>query len=161
MCVLAPLQQLTEEFLRGRLAPPALHKNVEDIPVLVDSPPEVMAYTVHRQEHLVQMPLVARPGPPMPELIRRGLAELAAPLPDGFIGDDNPTGEQEFFPIAVAQAEPEVQPDALADDLGGKLVVLGSISRRCAHEASIAYQAGTGPAAQQVDSAFPLSGSKT
>ena len=82
-----------------------------------------MAFLVDREKHLVQVPLVARPGPSMPELIGIGLPELQAPLPDGFIGHDHPTGEQEFFDIAVAETEAEVQPDAIADDLSREAVV--------------------------------------
>jgi hypothetical protein len=82
------LEQLTEECLCGLLVPPALHQNVEDVPLLIDRTPEVMAFPVDRQEHFIQVPLVAELGPSMPELIGIPLAELAAPLPDspGFSG---------------------------------------------------------------------------
>jgi hypothetical protein len=36
---------------------------------------------------------------------------------------DNPAGEEELFHIAVAETEAEVQPDAVADDLGRKSVI--------------------------------------
>ena len=51
------------------------------------------------------------------------LAKLAAPLPDRFIGHEDPAGEQQLFHIPVAQAEAEVEPDAMADDLGRKPMV--------------------------------------
>jgi hypothetical protein len=44
------------------------------------------------------------------------LPKLPAPLADGFIRDDDTTGNQQFFNIAVAQAETAVQPDTVADD---------------------------------------------
>jgi hypothetical protein len=75
------------------------------------------------EKYLVQMPLVAGSGTLAPKFIRIRLAELAAPLPDGFIGHDNPTGEQQFFDIAVAETEAEVQPNAMADDLGREAVM--------------------------------------
>jgi hypothetical protein len=75
------------------------------------------------EKHLIQMPLVAGSGTLARELIRIRLAERAAPLPDGFVGHDQPTGEQEFFDIAVAETETEVQPDAMANDLGREAVV--------------------------------------
>jgi hypothetical protein len=46
------------------------------------------------------------------------LAELAAPLADGFVGDDDPTGEQQLFDVPIAEAEAVIEPDAVADDLG-------------------------------------------
>ena len=109
---MAPLQQLAEKSLRGFLVPPALHQNIEDMSVLIHRPPEIMALALNGEKDLIQVPLVARPGTPAPELIGIWLPELAAPLPDGFIRDDHPTGEQEFFDIAVAEAEAEIQPYA-------------------------------------------------
>jgi hypothetical protein len=86
----------------------------------------------------------------MPEFIRIGLTELAAPLPDGFIGHDNPSGEQEFFDIAVAETEAEVQPDAVADDLGWETVILVAVvGSWCLHAASMPHLT----AARQVDNA--------
>src|SRR5262249_30089965 len=92
--------------------------------VLIHGPPEVVSLATDREEHLVQMPRVARPGAPAPELIRIRLPKLAAPFPDGFVGHDHPAGEQEFFHIAIAEAEPEIEPDGVADDVRWKPVVL-------------------------------------
>jgi hypothetical protein len=77
------LEQLAEEFLGGILVPPPLHQDIKDVPFLVHRPPEIVAFTTDREKDLVQVPLVAGLGPSMPELIGIGLAELAAPLPDG------------------------------------------------------------------------------
>jgi hypothetical protein len=60
----------------------------------------------------------------MAEFIRIGLAEVAAPLPNRFVRHQDPAGEQEFFPIAVAEAEAEIQPHAMADDLCREAVIL-------------------------------------
>jgi hypothetical protein len=69
------------------------------------------------------VPLIAGSETPAPELIGIGLPELQAPLPDGFIGHANPPGEQEFFHIPVAQAEAEIEPDAVANELGREAMV--------------------------------------
>ena len=59
--VLQALEQLLEEAL-GRLgAAPALHQNVEHRAVLVDGAPKVVTLAADADEHLVQVPLVARP----------------------------------------------------------------------------------------------------
>ena len=92
--------------------------------VLIDGPPEIVPCPIDREKHLIQVPLVARPGTSAPELIGIRLAKLPAPLPDGLIGHDDATGEQELFHIAVAEAEPEIEPDAMADDLSRKPVIL-------------------------------------
>ena len=51
------------------------------------------------------MPLVARTGTPPPECIGILLAELVAPLADGFVGHEDPLDEQQLLDIAVAEAE--------------------------------------------------------
>jgi hypothetical protein len=125
--VLAPLEQLAEESLRRLLVPPALHQDIEDMAVLIDGPPQIMPRAINREEHPVQVPLVAGSGTPAPELIGIGLPELQASLPNGLRGHDNPTGEQELFHIAVAQTEAKVEPDAMANDLGWEAVVLVTV----------------------------------
>ena len=91
--------------------------------ILIDGPPQIVPFAVDREKHLVQVPFVARSGTPATELIGIRLPELPAPLPDGFIRHDDPTGEQEFFHIAVAEAEAEIEPDAMADDLSRETMV--------------------------------------
>jgi hypothetical protein len=112
------LQQLAEKLLRRLLVSTVLDKNIQDMAILIDGPPEGVPGPIDRQKHLVQVPLIAGSGTLAPELIGIGLPELQAPLLDGFIGHANPPGEQEFFHIPVAQAEAEIEPDAVANDLG-------------------------------------------
>jgi hypothetical protein len=47
------LEQLAQELLRGLFIAPALYQDIEDVIVLVDSAPEVMAFAVDGQKHLV------------------------------------------------------------------------------------------------------------
>jgi len=76
-----------------------------------------MTFAVDSQKYLSHVPLVTRPGPTASELIGICLSEFPALLPDRLVGDDDSTGEEELFHIAVAQAETGVEPDAVADDL--------------------------------------------
>jgi hypothetical protein len=148
--VLAPLQQLPEESLRGFLVSPALHENIEDMAVLIHGPPEVVPLATDREEDLVQVPFIARPGTPPSELIGVLLAELPAPFADGLIRDDHSTFEEELFDIAVTEAEPEVEPDPMADDLPGETVVLVAVRYGSSiHAASMPHGGGL----QQVDKA--------
>ncbi len=45
--VLAALQQLAEEFLGCRLVAPALHQDIQHVPVLVNGAPEVIPFPVN------------------------------------------------------------------------------------------------------------------
>ena len=48
--------------------------------------------------------------------------ELQNPAPDCFIGDVEPALGQELLHVAVAQGEPEIEPDRVPDDLGWELM---------------------------------------
>ena len=118
------LEQLAEELLRRVLVPAALHQDIEDIAVLIHRPPQVMAFTIDGEEHLIQMPLVARPGRRRRSSLAYAWPNFRHHLADGFVGDDDPTGEQQLFDISIAEAEAEIEPDAVADDLGREAMVL-------------------------------------
>ena len=68
--VLTAFEQLAEELLGRLLIPPALDEDVEDIPLLIHSPPEIVAFIVNRKKRLIHMPFVARARSPAPQLVR-------------------------------------------------------------------------------------------
>jgi hypothetical protein len=68
------------------------------------------------------------------------LPALQAPLPDGFIGHDPPTSEQEFFHITVAETEAAGPPDAVADDRGREAMVLVAVGEGV-HARSMSHHA--------------------
>jgi hypothetical protein len=84
---------------------------------MIDDPPEVMPHTVDLDEHLVQVPLVARARPSAPQGVGVVLSELLGPLSDCFVRDRYATGEHQLGDISQGQGEPEVEPDRVADDL--------------------------------------------
>src|SRR4051794_6590386 len=56
----AAFQEFAEEFLGCSLVSSALHKNIEHGSVLVNSSPEVGRLALDGQEHLVEVPFIAR-----------------------------------------------------------------------------------------------------
>jgi hypothetical protein len=110
---LLPPNRITEK----PVIPSALHQDIEHVSLLIHRAPQIVAFTIDRQEDLVQVPLITWPGTPATELIRILLPELATPLPDGFVRHNDPTNEQEFFHITMAKREAKIQPDSVADDL--------------------------------------------
>src|SRR5215813_4766158 len=117
------LEQLAKKLLRRLLIAPALHQNIEDVVILIDGAPQVMAFTRNRQKHFVQVPFVAWLSASTLQLIRVVLPKFQTPLADGFMGDVDPALEQDLLHIAVAQGEAVVEPDAMANDLTGEAVV--------------------------------------
>jgi hypothetical protein len=100
-----------------------LHQDIEDVPILIDDPPEVRAHAVDRQKCLIEVPRVAGLGAPAPELIGIRLAEFPALFAHRPIHRDNSACEQQLFAITIAEAEANVEPAAVADDFSGKAVV--------------------------------------
>src|SRR4030095_9483891 len=118
--VLQALQQLAEKLLRRLFVTSALHQNIEDVVVLVDSAPEVMALAINGQKHFIQVPLVPWLRASMLQLIRIVLPKFQTPLADGLMGHLDPTGQQHLFYVAVTQREAIVEPDSMTDDFAGK-----------------------------------------
>ena len=58
-----------------------------------------------------------------PEPLGIVLPALQTPLADGFIGDAAAAFEQDLWPVARAQGQSLIEPDAVADDLAWKAVI--------------------------------------
>jgi hypothetical protein len=69
------------------------------------------------------VPFVARTGQPVPDLVGEGLAELARPLPHGFMVHVDAAGGEHLFHHAQAQRKAEVEPNGLAGGLHLRILV--------------------------------------
>jgi hypothetical protein len=119
-----PLEHLAKALLRRVLMAAALHQDIEDSVVLIHRAPQVMARAMEREQHLIQVPLIARARPPPPQPIGVVLPHLPPPWADRFVGHREAAFEPECFHVAVAQGEARGEPDPVADDFAGKAVVL-------------------------------------
>jgi hypothetical protein len=111
-------QQALEEALRRGGVPPLLHEDVQHHALLIDGAPEVVVNAVDAQEHLVEMPGVARLRPPATQPAGEVGAEPDGPLPDALVRDHDAPLRQDQLDIAQAQAEDVVEPYGMADHLG-------------------------------------------
>lgn len=127
--VRASLEQLAEVPFGRSLIATGLDQDIVNMAIRIDRSPPIVPLPINREKDLIEMLLVARPRPSMPERIRIGLTNLAAPLPDGFVGHRDAAGKQQLFHIAIAEAEPKIQPNYVADDLGWKAVILIGVDR--------------------------------
>jgi hypothetical protein len=87
-----PLRSLRKNFFAAALLRRRCTRG-ENMAVLVDGAPEVIAVAIDGQKHLIQVPLVVKPGPLTPELMGIPLPELAAPFADGLIRHDDSSFE--------------------------------------------------------------------
>ena len=122
--IMKALQQSSEESLRSFGIPPRLNDDVQHDAVLNHGAPKIMLHALDPDERLVQMPFVAKPWPEAAQTVGKGLAELPAPAPHRLIGDDNTPLSQKQIDMPQAEAEHVIQPDSLADDLGGKAMAI-------------------------------------
>ena len=122
--ILQALEQLTEESLGGVAVSARLDQHIEHVPVLVDRPPQVMQCAVDFDEDLVEMPLVAGPGPPSAQLVGVGLPKLGAPPADRLVTHHDTAFEHHLLDFTEAEREPKVQPHTVIDDLDRVAVAL-------------------------------------
>jgi hypothetical protein len=71
-------------------------------------------------ENLIEVPLISRSWPATSQAVGETCSELLAPAPHRLVGDDNTSLSQDQLNIAQAETEHVVQPDGMADDLGGE-----------------------------------------
>src|SRR5215831_13226671 len=115
--VLQPLEQLAKALLGRLLVAPLLDEDVQDVVVLIHRAPQVMALTVNRQKHFIQMPCIARLRATATQPIGVILPKLPAPFADGFVGHSDTTFEQEFLHVAIAQV---MYPNPADNSIGPK-----------------------------------------
>jgi hypothetical protein len=100
---------------------------------------ETMRFYQLRKDYF-QRPRVASLRTPASELVGIGLPELPAPVAYRLIRQDDAAFGHQLFDVPVAQAEPKVEPDTVADDLGREPMALVGIGCGwCIHAASMAY----------------------
>jgi hypothetical protein len=108
-----------------------VYEDVDEVAVLIDGAPQVSAFALDVDEHLVEKPpITARPLAFLDTPCVLG-AEGLAPLSNRFVGNGYPTFSQEIFDILKTQGEPVIQPNGMHDDVGQKSVsaITGCFSR--------------------------------
>ena len=73
-------EQLAKKLLRRFRIAPALDQDIEDVVILIDGAPQVMAFAINRQKHFVQVPFVAWLGASTLQPIRVVLPKFQTPL---------------------------------------------------------------------------------
>ena len=66
------------------------------------------------------MPLASWCWTAATNFISKSLTELATPVANGFVSDEDASIQHHLLYVAIAEGERVVQPDAVADDLGAE-----------------------------------------
>ena len=101
---------------------PGLDEDVGHVTVLIHRTPQLLPLAVDRDKDFIQEPRVPEAALPSFQLTCVLRTELQTPLPDGFVGNDDPALGEQIFHIPEAQAKPIVMPDGVAADFGRKTV---------------------------------------
>jgi hypothetical protein len=118
--ILQTRQQPLEESLRRLGIAPGLNQDIEHNAILINGTPEIMLHALDADEDFVHMPLVTRSWPAAAWAVGETGGELLAPTAHSLIGDDDTALRQDQLNITQAEAEYVIQPNSVADDLGGK-----------------------------------------
>src|SRR5260370_32217571 len=94
-----------------------MKRDVESDAVLNDCPPQPVALTLDLELHLVQVRFVTQPRTSSAQSRGVARAELRAPGPDRLIRDSHAPFGQHLLDVTQTQAEAEVKPHRVADDL--------------------------------------------
>src|SRR5437660_12926946 len=95
------------------------------IPVLMYRSPQPVPLTSDLEQHLVQMPLVARLRSASAQVGRVARAERVAPVADGLVGDDDSALGEEFLDVPNAEVKAEVEPHGVGDHFGRESIATG------------------------------------
>ena len=83
--ILQSFQQLAKEACGGVFVPSLLHEDIQDLAILIDRTPQIVARAINRDKHFVEMPGVAPSPLALPKRLRDSLSELQTPLAHGFV----------------------------------------------------------------------------
>ena len=118
-------EQTAEKAFSRFLISSASHQNINHVTVLVNGPPEIVAFAVYRNKHFVDMPGIAQLSVSLFEFAGIVRSKLVTPLANGFIGDGDAALGEQLFHFTEAEAEPMIKPHGMADDCGWKVVTGG------------------------------------
>ena len=99
-----------------------LHEHVQDLALAVDGAPQPEPFSSNHDSRLVEMPLRAWTRPKPTQVASVSWPELQNPASDCFHRTRRARARLEFLHVAVAQGEPQIEPDRVADDLGWELM---------------------------------------
>jgi len=134
--LLQTLQKPPEEALRSVGIAPILNEDVDHNAILVNGAPEIVLHDLNPDEDFIHPPLVSWSWPAAARAVGETRTEFRAPAPHRLIRDDNAALGQQPLDIPKTEAEDVVQPDSMADDLGGEPMTIVRVGLRL-HAASL------------------------
>src|SRR5437667_633383 len=109
-------EQLAHEPYSCPLVSSALNQDLEDLTLMIDRAPQVHMPAGDPDDHFVEIPAITRSRTAPSQSLANRRSELEPPTANALVGNVEPALGKQLLNIAIAQAEPEVQPDSMLDD---------------------------------------------
>jgi hypothetical protein len=98
-------------------------KNIDDVATLIQCSPQVVALASDSNKHFINVPDVPESSLFSAQRSSKGRSKLGAPVSNSLVRyRDTPLGKQ-IFDIAIAEREPMIEPDGMADDFRRKSMI--------------------------------------
>src|SRR6266851_8080458 len=117
-----PLQQLAKKIEGCGLVASPLNKNIQHLTLAIDGAPQIHASSIDRYDHFIEMPPVVRLGSREPQVSRHRRTKLQDPAADGLVANAQTSRGQQILDVSVAQGEPQIEPNGVANDSGREAV---------------------------------------
>jgi hypothetical protein len=109
--ILQAFQQTLEEPLGCTSITLLLNQNIKDDTILIYGAPQMMLNALDPNEHLIEVPLVARPGTTAVQSASKALAEFLTPALHCLAGDHDAARGQKQLKIPQDEAEHMIEPN--------------------------------------------------
>ena len=96
------LEKLAHQPQRCPSVAPALNQDIEDFAFVIDGPPEIHPLAGNPNDHLIEMPAIARPRTALPEPPCNDRSEFRHPATNRLVRNVEPSLGEEFLDAAVA-----------------------------------------------------------
>jgi hypothetical protein len=116
--VFQPSREVLEEALGCRGIPPLLDKDIQHDLMLIHRAPQIVSLASDTDEHLVEVPFVARHRPSPAQLAGKLASKFLAPVPHALMRHHRAAFGQNQLDIPQAEAEQVILPHGVANDLG-------------------------------------------
>ena len=123
-------EQPLEEAFSSLAVASTLQKYINNFPVLIYSPPQIMLYAVNLHEYFINIEGIPIPLVPVLQTSSIPGTKFVTPQPDGFIADDDTSFSQKIFDIPMTEIESMIEPDGVLDDFRWKSVTFVRVSSR-------------------------------
>jgi hypothetical protein len=118
------LDQSGKKALDGLGVAASLNQNVEYVTIGANGPPEPEFLSADRDDGLIHMPLIVRPGPVSANAVGKMSAKAVDPETNRFPAHDNTAFSAKVFDISRAQSKPMIGPNRADDNFARKTTAL-------------------------------------